>query len=200
MTIFTIRSDRGHVFTFTLALLAAACQSSSPTVTTETVPGVKVESYRTFGFPEQPSTDAPGSTTPTTRYLKEAVTKEMVARGYELSNEPELLVDFVAAISEQGEQPAGSAVSVGSAGGSGGVGINMGNVLGTKGAEGVLRIDVIDRKQRQVIWGGSIKQRVAGDQKEYSQAMIYTAVSSIFAKYPKPVVATMQSSTEQPPK
>jgi len=162
MTTFSIRPDRRHVFTFTLALLAAACQSGSPTVTTDTVPGVKVESYRTFGFVEQPSTDAPGYTTPTTRYLKEAVTREMVARGYELSDEPELLVDFVAAISEQGEQPAGSGVSVGSADGSGGVGINMGNVLGTKGAEGVLRIDVIDRKQRQVIWGGSIKQRVAG--------------------------------------
>lgn len=202
MTTLSICSEPRRAFALALALLATACQTA-PTVTSDSAPGAKVEAYKTFGFIEAPSTDAASYTTLTTRYFKEAITREMVARGYEFSNEPELLVNFDAAIAGQ-EKRTGSGVSVGMGGGSGGmraagVGVNLGNVFGGKGVESVLAIDVVDRQQKQMVWGGTVTQRVPGDQKEYSQAMIDKAVADIFAKYPKPVVGAAQGTTQQPP-
>lgn len=202
MTTLSTRPETGRAFVLALALLSAACQTS-PTVTSDTAPGAKVETYRTFGFIEAPSTDAPGYTTLTTQYFKEAITREMVARGYEFSNEPDLVVNFDAAVAGQ-ERKAGSGVSVGMGAGSGGmrsagVGVNLGSIFGAKGVESVLRVDVVDRQQKQMVWGGSVTQRVPADQKEYSQAMIDKGVADIFAKYPKPVVTVAQGgSSEQP--
>ena len=59
----------------------AACQSS-PQIRTQSAPALDVLRYQTFGFVEHPDTDKSGYTTLTTRYLKEAVSREMLARGY----------------------------------------------------------------------------------------------------------------------
>lgn len=198
------RSERLHAFLLVSSLLAAACQSA-PTVTTDMAPGAKVESYRTFGFIEQPSTDAPGYTTLTTQYFKDAITREMTARGYEFANEPDLIVNFDAAVAGQEKKTGGGGVSVGMGAGSGGarsagVGVNVGSLFGGSGVESVVRVDVVDRQQKQMVWGGSYTQKIPADQKEYSQALIDTAVAGIFAKYPKPVAGGMQDSSKQPPK
>jgi hypothetical protein len=113
-----------------------------------------------------------------------------------------LLVDFAGGIAGE-QKKSGGGVSVGAGGTSGGstaagVGVNLGSLFGGKGVDSVVRIDVVDRQQKQVIWGGSITQRVPADQKELTKEMIHTAVASIFAKYPKPVAAPMQKS-EPPP-
>jgi hypothetical protein len=186
-----------------LTLLAAAGCKTAPTVTSDTAPGAKLDAYRTFGFMEKSGTDAPGYTTLTTGYLKEAVTREMVARGYQFSNEPELLVDFTVGISGE-QKKSGSGVSVGAAGGSGGgsaagVGVNLGGLFGGKGVDGVVRIDVIDQKQKQVVWGGSVTQQVPAKEKEFTKEMIDQAVATVFTKYPKPVAETMQKSEPSPP-
>ena len=202
MTTLSTRLESRRALVLTLTLLAVAGCQTAPTVTSDTAPGAKVEAYRTFGFMEKSGTDTPTYTTLTTRYFQEAVTREMVARGYEFSNEPELLVDFAVGIASE-QKKSGSGVSVGAGGTSGGskaagVGINLSSLFGGKGADSVVRIDVVDRQQKQVIWGGSITQRVPADQKEFTKEMIDTAVASIFAKYPKPVAAPMQKS-EPPP-
>ena len=202
MTTLSTCLESSRALVLALTLLAVAGCKTAPTVTSDTAPGAKVDAYRTFGFMEKSGTDAPTYTTLTTRYFQEAVTREMVARGYEFSNEPELLVDFAGGIASA-QKKSGSGVSVGAGGTSGGstaagVGINLGSLFGGKGVDSVVRIDVVDRQQKQVIWAGSITQRVPADQKEFTKEMIDTAVASIFAKYPKPVAAPMQQS-EPPP-
>lgn len=209
MTNLSARPELRRAFVFALAILAAACQTA-PTVTSDTAPGAKVDAYRTFGFVEQPSTDAPAYTTLTTQSFKDAITRQMVARGYEFSTEPELLVNFDVAVSSEEKKKGGGGVSVGMGGASGGsgssraagVGVNLGNLFGSKGVESVVRVDVVDRQQKQMVWGGSVTQHVPADQKEYSQALIDKAVTDIFAKYPKAVVATAPApgSVEQAPR
>ena len=66
------------------ALVLTACQTH-PQVRTQSAPSLDVLRYQTFGFVEHPTTDSHGYTTLTTRYLEEAVTREMLARGYRLS-------------------------------------------------------------------------------------------------------------------
>jgi Domain of unknown function (DUF4136) len=162
MTTLSTSLESCRALVLALTLLSAAGCKTTPTVTSDTAPGAKLDAYRTFGFMEKSGTDAPGYTTLTTGYLKEAVTREMVARGYQFSNEPELLVDFAVGVSGE-QKKSGSGVSVGAAGGSGGgsaagVGINLGSLFGGKGVDSVVRIDVIDQKQKQVVWGGSVTQ------------------------------------------
>jgi hypothetical protein len=203
MTTLSTRHECRCALVLALTLLSMAGCQTAPTVTSDTAPGAKVDAYRTFGFMEKSGTDTPAYTTLTTRYFQEAVTREMVARGYEFSNEPELLVDFSVGIASE-QKKSGRGVSVGAGGTSGGssaagVGVNLGSLFGGKGADSVVRIDVVDRQQKQVIWGGSVTQRVPADQMEFTQEMIDAAVATIFAKYPKPATATMQKSEPPPP-
>lgn len=202
MTTLSTRLESRRALVLALTLLAVAGCQTAPTVTSDTAPGAKVDAYRTFGFMEKSGTDAPAYTTLTTRYFQDAVTREMVARGYEFSSEPELLVDFAVSIASE-QKKSGSGVSVGAGGTSGGssaagVGVNLGSLFGGKGADSVVRIDVVDQQQKQVIWGGSVTQRVPPDQMEFTQEMIDTAVATVFTKYPKPVAAPMKKA-EPPP-
>ena len=181
-------------FVFALLLLTAGCKSA-PTVISDTAPGAKLDAYRTFGFMEKSGTDAAAYTTLTTQHLREAATREMVARGYQLASAPDLLVDFVLGFyAEQKKSGGGVSVGAGKAGGSGaaGVGVNLGNLFGGKGVESTVRIDVVDRQQKQVVWNGSVTQRVPADQAEPTKEMIDQAVATVFTKYPKPVGAAMQ--------
>ena len=90
----TIRSSwiRG-VALVALAATLVAC-ATRPDVRTQSAPALDVQKYQSFGFVEKPDTDKAGYTTLTTRYLKDAVTREMAARGYTLSEHPDLLVNF----------------------------------------------------------------------------------------------------------
>lgn len=203
MMTFSTRPQTRRVLAMAAVLLVAACETT-PKVTSDTAPGAKLEAYRTFGFSEAPSTDTPAYTTLTTKYFRDAITREMVARGYALANEPDLLVDFDAAAGT--EENTGDGVSMGTSGTSGGmrssgVGVDLNSIFGAKGIEHVLSVGVVDRQQQLMVWGGSVKQFVSTEQKDYSKTMIDQAVAKIFTKYPKPVVtAAVQGSSQPPPR
>src|SRR4029453_7392601 len=63
------------------AVALSACQTR-PTIRTQSAPALDIVKYRSFGFVEHPDTDKAGYTPLTTRYLKDAVSREMLARGY----------------------------------------------------------------------------------------------------------------------
>jgi hypothetical protein len=195
MTMLSTRVLSRLIVVLACSLFASGCQTG-PKVISDTAPGAKLDAYRTFGFMEKSGTDAPAYTTLTTQYLQEAVTRQMVDRGYELSKEPDLLVDFAVGVSGQ-QKKSGGGVSVGAGGSSGGgkaagVGINLGNLFGGSGVESTLRIDVIDRQQKQVVWNGAVTQQVPKDEQEFTKEMIDQAVATAFTKYPKPASGAVQ--------
>src|SRR3954470_7073956 len=83
---------RGLAVAGFLALLGAC--ASKPIVRTQSAPALDIQKYQSFGFIEHPDTDKADYTTLVTRYLKGAVAREMVARGYTQSDRPDLLVNF----------------------------------------------------------------------------------------------------------
>lgn len=195
MTTLSRRLSSRLLLLFASTLFAASCQTG-PKVISDTAPGAKLDAYRTFGFMEKSGTDAAAYTTLTTQHLKDAVTREMVDRGYALANEPDLLVDFALGISGQ-QKKSGSGVSVGAGGSSGGgkaagVGINLGSLFSGSGVESTVRIDVIDRQQKQVVWNGAVTQSVPADQAEFTKELIDQAVATAFTKYPKPAAGAVQ--------
>ncbi len=178
----------------TLAIALSACETQ-PRVRTETAPSADITRYQTFAFVEHPDTDKPGYTTITTRFLKDAVTREMLARGYTQSEKPDLLVNFTIGTKDKVEGYGGPGVGVGY----GRWGRGFGYDLGYWGhdirtvTEGSLTIDVVDHSRSELVWRGTAAGELTRKNLDHPQPAIDSAVSAIFAKYPKPPLVAQAS-------
>lgn len=178
-----------------LAITLAAC-AARPQVRTQSVPALEIQKYQTFGFVEKPDTDKSGYTTIVTRYLKDAVSREMLSRGYTQSDKPDLLVNFSVGSKDKVEGYPWPDVGVGWGRWSRGWG--WGGTFGGRDirtvTEGSLTIDVVDQEHRELIWSGTAKSRVTTKAENNPQSAIDEAVNAIFTKYPKqPLVASASS-------
>lgn len=199
MTILSNQGKRGNrvrgLAVAGLALMLAAC-ASRPEVRTQSAPALDVMKYHTFGFVEHPDTDKSGYTTLVTRYLKDAVSREMLARGYTQSEQPDLLVNFSAGSRDKVEGTSWPDIGVGWGRWSRGWG--WGGTFGSRDirtiTEGSLTIDVVDKELNALVWSGTAKGRVTAKSENNPQPTIDSAVSAIFARYPKaPLVASSAS-------
>jgi hypothetical protein len=173
----------------TAVLALSACQTR-PEIRTQSAPELNTQTYHTFGFVEHPSTDKASYTTLTTRYLEDAVTREMLARGYTQSDHPDLQINFTVASRDRVESYPGPGVGYSRWGWRGwGWGWGYGRDVHTY-TEGSLTIDVVDHNKRELVWSGTAEGRLTKKVMEQPQPAIDQAVSAIFAKYPKqPLVA-----------
>jgi hypothetical protein len=174
-----------------LVTLLAAC-ASRPEIRTQSAPELNIQKYQSFGFVERPDTDKAGYTTLTTRYLKDAVTRELLSRGYTQSQQPDLLVNFSVGSKDKVEGNSWPDVGVGWGRWSRGWG--WGGTLGGRDirtvTEGSLTIDVVDQQHKELIWSGTAKGRVTSKAENNPQPAINEAVAAIFTKFPKqPLVA-----------
>jgi Domain of unknown function (DUF4136) len=180
-------------FVASAALLLAACQTR-PEIRTQSAPELNALQYQTFGFIDHPNTDNANYTTLTTRYLKDAVTREMLARGYKQSDKPDLVINFQVGSKDKVESYPGPAVGVGY-GRWGwrnwGWGVGYGGSDVRTITEGSLTIDVVDQQQKALVWSGTAQGRLTKKAMNNPRPAIDAAVSAIFAKYPKqPMVAS----------
>jgi hypothetical protein len=175
-----------------LAFALSACQTR-PEIRTQSAPELNALQYQTFGFVDHPNTDNASYTTLTTRYLKDAVSREMLARGYTQSDKPDLVINFLVGSKDKVESTPGPAVGVGyGRWGWRGIGWGVGccgNDVRTV-TEGSLTIDVVDHGRSELVWSGTAQGRLTKKVMNNPQPAINDAVSAIFAKYPKqPLVA-----------
>jgi hypothetical protein len=174
-------------------LLALTACASKPVVRTQSVPALDIQKYQSFGFVERPDTDKAGYTTLTTRFLKEAVTREMLARGYTRSEQPDLLVNFTTGSKDKVEGDAWPDVGLGWgrwSRGWGWGGMWYGRDIRTV-TEGSLTIDVVDQQHKELVWTGTAKGRISTKDENNPQSAIDKAVSAIFTRYPRqPLVAS----------
>lgn len=170
-----------------IGVLLVACQTR-PEIRTQSAPELDVARYSTFGFLDNVGTDPHGYTTLTTRYLKEAVTREMQARGYTQAEKPDLLINFNVATQDKVESRAGPHMGVGwgywRRGYAWGVGVS--DDLIRNYTEGSLTIDVVDRETNELIWTGTAVGRLTDAVRENPKPAIDEAVNLIFQRYPKP--------------
>ena len=76
-------------------LVLAACAAPKINTRSHTDPAVNLASYKTYNFVAEPGTNRGGYSTPITGYFKGAISRELNARGYTLSeSSPELLINF----------------------------------------------------------------------------------------------------------
>lgn len=176
----------------------AACQTR-PEVRSQSAPNLDLARYTTYGFMEKPSTDTAGYTTLTTRYLQEAVSREMASRGYKRSDKPDLLVNFNVVTKDKIESR-GSSVGVGYGGGWGwrrgySLGVGLGGLDDIHNyTEGSLTIDLVDRERNELVWSGTAVARLTKKAQDKPQPAIEEAVDLIFDKYPRPEAQTAQAN------
>ena len=84
-----------------LILLLAAC-ASGPTIISNANPGTEFSQFETYNFMQPLGTDrAGGVRTPLSSRLVSSVNRELISRGMSLSEEPDLLVDFMVVTEER---------------------------------------------------------------------------------------------------
>lgn len=174
-----------------VAALAAGC-ASGPDVRGDYDRSADFGKYRTFNFLAADGGDGTEFKSIGQQMMQQAATREMQARGYVKSENPDLVINFKGKLEEKTDIQSTPAPYYGpSFGYRGWYGAPYG-AYGYGGTEvttrrykvGTLVMDVIDRDKRQVVFQGGIEGVVTSKMLQDRQGSIDNAVAAIFSKYP----------------
>ena len=176
---------RAACLTIAAALDAAMMQAceTEPAVRSQYDKTADFGAYRTFNFVSPLATDKLGYSTLVTQALKDAVIKQMLDRGYMLSDSPDLLVDFSAKL-EQKQELRSSGSYYGYRTGLYSPWMNYSHVYAYNYREGTINIDLVEARRRQMVWEGVGIGQVSEEKLQNRQRAIADAVASIFVKFP----------------
>jgi hypothetical protein len=173
-----------------VAAIALAGCASGPEIRADYDRSADFGKYRTYGFVAQAGTDAGDFRSLSTQMLQSAAAREMEARGYQRSDDPDLVINFKGQLEEKTEIESTPAPYYGPGWGYGGWG---GAYWGGYGSTqvttrrynvGTLVMDVVDREKRQAVYQGGIEGVVTKEMLQNREAAISGAVQKIFSKYP----------------
>jgi len=174
----------------TLTLAVAGC-SSTPTVLVNADPTVDFFQYKSYGFMPTLSTDNANYESMESNFLKVAVAQELDRRGLLYSDNPDLLVNFY--INTKEKIRSRSTPTTGAYYGyrAGyydpwrGYGAHMGYETRIEQyTEGTLNIDVVDAKQKKLVWEGAVGGRITDKKIQNLEDTIDKAVAAIMSGYP----------------
>ncbi len=175
---------------FAAAALLAGC-ASQPKVLSDYDKSADFASYRTFGFVTQVGADSTEFRSLAVKTMQAAATRQMELRGYTLSDNPDLVINFTGKIEEKTDVESVPAPYYGPSWGYGGFygapygGWGGGTQVTTRRYNvGTLVMDVVDREKRQAVFQGSVSDVVTKEMMANREAAITGAVNRIFASYP----------------
>ena len=173
-----------------LSLALTACESG-PKLRANTDPAANFAQYKSYTFPEKTGTDRDGVSTPLTSYFKEAVRREMDARGYQFveSGDADLLVNFHANAKENVDVRSTPAPYAGGyygyrAGVYGGWYGGGSEVETVRYKVGTANIDVVDARKRQLVWEGIAEGKLTDKVMKDPRGAVNLVVTEIFKQYP----------------
>jgi Domain of unknown function (DUF4136) len=187
-----------------LSLLLLGCADTKPSVHADYDKRVVFTDYHTFGFPANISTDRGGYTTLATSHFKDAVQREMTARGYTYSAiNPDLLVNFYSESRRKlnaHSQPMSSFyMSAGYAplyypyhhryaypmyGWYAPWPLLEPDVHVYETETGSIKLDVVDAQRQQSIWEARAEQPLSEATKNNPERFIDTVITAMFRKFP----------------
>ena len=185
-------NHRRMIFAMLCVLTMSAC-SSGLVVRSEMDPTADFSSYQSYNF-FQPMGIESGYNSPIFgEHYREAISNEMNRRQYTVSDNPDLLINVTirgddkvrirsytrpymtgAYYTMPGGAYAGSAL---------GVGISTGS-RATKTTEASVFIDLVDVRQRRVVWQGVAVVDVTDKVAQRLRDAIFTSVNKVMAEYP----------------
>jgi hypothetical protein len=179
------------LFVASVAVMLAACAAPKINTRSQSDPSVNLASYKTYNFVAEPGTNRGGYSTPITSYFKTAISRELNARGYTLSeNSPELLINFNTNAREKVDIRSTPSMNYGV--GYGYYGYRGGMYAGYGGTDvqtvrykaGTANIDVVDAAKKQLVWEGIAEGKITDKMMQNPQATIDTVIADMFANYP----------------
>ncbi|MEO8315965.1 MAG: DUF4136 domain-containing protein [Pseudomonadota bacterium] len=169
-------------------VLLAAC-ATGPRIRTDLDPAANFAIYHTYNFAPELGTDRAGYSTLITADFKRVVSREMEARGYKLSENPDLLVNFFTSVRDRASVQSTPVV----------VGVDYyryrnglyvawplyGRDVDTVQYQvGTASIDVVDAARKQLVWEGTAEGRLSSRAQKDPGPAIDRAVREIFERYP----------------
>ena len=156
---------------------------------------VDFAAYKTYAFADKLGTDQGDYSSLVTKYLKDSISRELTNRGYQASNEPDLIVNFFVQSEDKTKVTTTPSATIGMGYGRGYYGYRTG-VYGawpiydygetriSQYTQGTLNIDLVDAKQNQLVWEGIAVGRIPEDVLKDLDVRIDNVVTQIFAEYP----------------
>jgi hypothetical protein len=184
-----------HISSLTVGFVAAALLAgcaSQPKVLSDYDKSADFARYRTFGFVTQVGADSTEFKSLAVQTMQAAATRQMEMRGYTLSDNPDLVINFTGKIEEKADVESVPAPYYGPGWGYGGFygapyggwGAGGTQVTTRRYNVGTLVVDVVDREKRQAVFQGSVSDVVTKEMMANREAAITGAVNRIFASYP----------------
>lgn len=183
----------GTTLVFGIALLAA-CAPEKPTLHTDYDRSTNFASYRTYAYVTPVGTDKAGYSSLVTQHFKQAIDVEMSARGYQkVETDPDLLVNFMANAVEKTDvrSTPGTSVTMGTGyyGYRGGMYASMPvysspDVQTVRYKVGTANVDVVDARQKKLLWTGVAEGRLTEEVMKNPQPAIASVVNQLFTQFP----------------
>ena len=176
---------------FASALALAACESG-PKIRANSDPAANFASYKSYAFMDKLGTDRGGVATPLTSYFKEAVRREMDARGYRYveGGDADLLVNFSANAQEKVDVRSTPSPAMyggyygyraGVYGGWYGGGTDVDTV---RYKVGTANVDLVDASRKQLVWEGLAEGKLSEKVMKDPRAAVNAVVAEMFKQFP----------------
>lgn len=174
-----------------LSAMLGSC-SSGMQVRSDSNPQANFAAYRSFGFFQPMGIEAGYNSPVFGEHFRTAISQEMESRGYQLSSQPDLIVNVTARIDEKVKMTSYTAPYIsgmyydtvtGPYYGSGlGVGVELGQ-RPTRTEEISVFIDLVDNSAERLVWQGVAVFDGSDEKAQELQKTINETVSRIFAQY-----------------
>jgi hypothetical protein len=171
-------------------VLLSAC-ASAPNTYSASAPGTNFGALKTYGFLNEISTDKANYQSLETNFLKVAVAQQMDKRGLRYDPaKPDVLMNFYIHSQDKIKTRQVPTMNTGYYGYRGGYYDDFG-MGGTayetridQYTEGTLTVDMVDAKQRKLIWEGTVSGRITKKDVQNLEKLVDDAVNDVFVKFP----------------
>lgn len=166
-------------------LLLAAC-ASSPKIFVNQDPSADFSKYKTYNYEPVLGTDErKGYRSILSNYMVSAMDREMQGRGYTLSDNPDLLLNFYIHTEEKIRTTQSPSMGGGYYGYRGGYYGAYGgyDTTVTQYTEGTLNIDLVDSATATLVWEGVTVGKITDKVRENLEGAVNAAVPEIMAQY-----------------
>ena len=170
------------------------CAPPKPTLHSDYDRAVNFGNFHTYSYVNPVGTDKAGYSSLITQHFKTAIDTEMSARGYrKVDADPDLLINFMANAVEKTDVRSTPSTSVTM--GMGYYGYRRGMYAGmpvysapdvetVRYRVGTANIDLVDARQKKLIWTGVAEGRLRDDAMKNPQPAIANVVKQMFMEFP----------------
>jgi len=173
-------------------ILVASC-ASKPTIVSDYDHSIDFSQYKTYAFFNPMGIESPNYSSIYGSIFRQAISREMESRGYVKSDDPDLLINVSGRLQEKTRVTTTSDPYMsggyygyrrGAYGAWGGYGYGTQTHV-SQYTEGTVNVDMVDRKQKRMVWEGVAVGRVNEKRtSEETRTNINNGIQEMFAGYP----------------